>query len=85
MHVAAAAVDCGGGTCTPCLTNRNCLANSDCLSARCTNGKCQEPPECYNKVKGMACQAVSGSRDDRHWLAQSSAPSCLARTSMQNA
>lgn len=25
--------------------------NSDCLSNNCLGGKCQEPPECYNKVQ----------------------------------
>ena len=28
-------VDCGGPTCPPCATGKNCLANSDCISGNC--------------------------------------------------
>lgn len=50
MCTAVAAVDCGG-SCPACLTSRNCIVNNDCLSLSCVGGKCQEPPQCYNKVR----------------------------------
>lgn len=57
-HAAAAAVNCGGPVCPKCLTNRMCLVNNDCLSGSCVNGRCAEPPQCYNKVsKQQAAKA----------------------------
>uniref|UniRef100_A0A383VI98 Uncharacterized protein n=1 Tax=Tetradesmus obliquus TaxID=3088 RepID=A0A383VI98_TETOB len=44
-------LNCGGPVCPKCLTNRMCLVNNDCLSGSCVNGRCAEPPQCYNKVK----------------------------------
>jgi hypothetical protein len=37
---AETAIDCGGGTCAACASGQACLANSDCLSNKCTGNVC---------------------------------------------
>ena len=35
-------VDCGGGTCPRCASGKTCASRSDCASALCTTGTCQQ-------------------------------------------
>ena len=66
-------VDCGGGTCPKCINGKQCSANVDCVSNRCTNHLCVAPPvTCgpgnsldlgaehqVSRVKNNACLRVS--------------------------
>jgi len=33
-------MDCGGGTCPPCATGKQCLVGTDCVSGNCSGGVC---------------------------------------------
>jgi hypothetical protein len=44
------AVDCGGGTCTPCPFGRACIQPTDCDARVCVNQICQ-PPSCTDGVQ----------------------------------
>jgi hypothetical protein len=45
-------VDCGGGTCGPCLTGQRCGNNFDCQSGHtCVAGRCGTPLTCTNGSK----------------------------------
>jgi hypothetical protein len=60
-------VDCGGGVCPACGTDRACLVNGDCQSQTCTSGVCRAAATCTDGVQnggetgvdcgGAACPA----------------------------
>jgi hypothetical protein len=35
-------IDCGGGACATCTNGKTCSANTDCASAYCSAGACQD-------------------------------------------
>jgi hypothetical protein len=67
---AETAIDCGGGTCAPCLVGQSCAANADCYSRYCSGGWCTAPT-CSDGVQdaletgvdcgGPDCAACNGS------------------------
>ena len=42
-------VDCGGA-CQPCAEGRICLADADCASGNCTEGRCAAEPSCDDRI-----------------------------------
>jgi hypothetical protein len=46
-------VDCGGGSCGPCVNGRKCLGPPDCQSNNCSGGFCapNNNPSCTNGVR----------------------------------
>lgn len=46
-------IDCGGPSCQVCSIGKGCLANTDCLSDVCTNGRCDDSsiyPTCSDGI-----------------------------------
>jgi hypothetical protein len=44
-------VDCGGGSCPPCLNGARCVQPSDCQSFVCQNGLCDPAASCTDGIK----------------------------------
>jgi hypothetical protein len=45
-------VDCGGGTCAPCMNGKMCVAPTDCTSGSCPNHICSSPAaQCLDGMK----------------------------------
>jgi hypothetical protein len=47
-------VDCGGGTCSPCAIDLECLVHTDCSTNNCTQSICVVTPEtCQDNIKNQ--------------------------------
>jgi hypothetical protein len=66
-------IDCGGGTCPPCGTDKTCQAARDCVSGVCLNQVCQAP-SCTDGFK-------NGSETDRD--CGGSCPKCVTGKACQ--
>src|SRR5947199_232652 len=66
-------LDCGGGTCLPCLNGQACLAPGDCQSGSCVGHACSSPAaQCLDNTKngsetdvdcgGGSCPACANGR-----------------------
>jgi hypothetical protein len=59
-------VDCGGGTCRRCATNRTCTTRHDCASALCFSGTCQDcnTRPCGVDTDGSPCSCALSSKSE---------------------